>query len=395
MTIPNCSSPAPETQPTVSVLVPTYNRERYIGECLDSILAQTVRPLQVIVIDDGSTDSTQEILHTYSNRITCLRQENAGKSAALNHGLTFATGEYVWIFDDDDVALPNSIERRLKLLEERGDIDFVYSGHCFGRDGDDGKIVRGRSYTPPVLEDRHLTIALMEGCFFTQQSVLARRRCYARVGPFDETFARGQDYEMLIRMARQCRGMGLADPTFVFRRHEGTRGPGAALHSSQDRDRVWMGFEHRIGWRIREDIALGDYLAEPGYGFDNDRKQQRHAFLQRMAIMASKGLSDEVVADLLDAVALDPTNELDEQSVAMCRRAITREFMQVALRMEPGRFLKRVQPLSACRAGRDALRALARGLFWVARQKDADRIGRGRSLWLCARLFGFSVAGKS
>lgn len=388
-------SPVAARQPTVSVLVPTYNRARYIQACLDSILAQTVRPSQIIVIDDGSTDSTPEILRAYSDRITCLRQENAGKSAALNRGLPFATGEYVWIFDDDDVALPDSIERRLKLLVDNSDIDFVYSGHYFGTDGAAGKIVAGKAYRLPEVDEGRLALALMEGCFFTQQGVLARRRCYERVGPFDETFARGQDYEMLIRMARQCRGIGLADPTFVFRRHEGARGPGTALHSSQDRDRIWMGFEHRIARRIREDLALGDYLSEPCPDFDNDRKQRRQAYLQRMAIMASKGLADEAVADLLDAVDLDPTNELDEQSAAMCRRAMTREFMQVALRMEPERFLKQVQPLRSCRAGRDALRALARGMFWVARQKDADRIGRGRALWLCATLFGFSLAGKS
>lgn len=379
--------------PTVTVLIPTYNRAKYIGECLDSILAQTIKPAQVIVVDDGSTDSTPELLHSYAEKITYLRKANGGKSAALNFGLPFVTGDYVWIFDDDDVALSDSIERRLKLLVDCDDIDFVYSGHFIGTDGVDGKIVCGRPYQPPVIDGSRLAIALMEGCFFTQQGVLARRECYERLGPFDETFLRGQDYEMMIRMARQCRGVGLADPTFVFRRHEGARGPGTALHANTDRDKIWMEFEHRIGRRIRAELAIEDYLTEPGTGFFEDWKRRRLAYLQRMLIMASKGLAEEVVTDLRDAIALDSQNKLDEQSAVMCRRAMTREFMQVALKTNPGHFLEQVRLLGNSKSGRDALRALARGLFWVVRQKDAERVGRGNALLLCAKLFWVSLVG--
>jgi len=154
-----------------------------------------------------------------------------------------------------------------------------------------------------------------------------------------------------------------------------------------------MGFEHRIGRQIREELALEEYLTEPRVDCSEDWKLCRLAYLQRMSIMASKGLVEEVVADLRDAVALDTQHKLDEQSALFCRRAMTREFMQVALRANPDLFLEQVRLLGNCQAGRDALRALARGLFWVARHKDVERIGRGNALVLCMKLFWFSLVG--
>lgn len=372
--------------PTISVLIPTYNRAKYIGECLDSILAQTIKPSQIIVIDDGSTDTTSEIINTYSDEIIYLRKENGGKSSALNYGLKYATGDYVWIFDDDDVALPDAIACRLNIFDGHSDIDFVYSGHFIGTDGADGKIIIDGSYQPTMVDSKRLSLALMEGCFFTQQGVLARRQCYERLGPFDETFIRGQDYEMLIRMARHCKGAGLAEPTFIFRRHEGVRGPGNMSHANKDREKVWLEFENRIGRQIRAEMTLESYIYGSSPDFANDIKQHQLAYMQRMLIMASKGLVEEMVSDLLDAVALAPQTRLDVRALGMCRRAMMREYMQIAMRSCSALFMKQIGPLSKSRAGRDALRAMARGLFWVARQKNAERIGRGRALQLSAEL---------
>lgn len=385
------SSYAGGIRPTVSVLVPTYNRAKYIKECLDSLFAQTIKPCQIIVIDDGSIDATPEILHSYSDEIIHLRKENGGKSSALNYGLKYATGEYVWLFDDDDVALPDAIERRLRVFADRTDVDYVYSGHCFGFDGDDNRIIVGNCYQPAVLDGDRLRMGLLEGCFFTQPSVLARRRCYENLEPFDERFARGQDYEMLIRMALRYRGVGIAEPTFIVRVHEGVRGPANMLHAYKDREKNWLQFEHMIGRRIREELTLSDYFPSESDVTLNDESQRRLAYLQRMLIMASKGLVEEMVSDLLDAVALAPQARLDESSLGMCRRAMMREYMQIAMRSCSALFMKQIGPLNKSRAGRDALRAMARGLFWVARQKNAERIGRGRALQLSAELLLLSL----
>ena len=90
----------------VSVLMPTFNRGGMLSEALDSVLGQSIPPHQVVVIDDGSTDDTSERVARYGARIDYIRKDNGGKSSALNLGLTHVTGDYVWVFDDDDVALP-------------------------------------------------------------------------------------------------------------------------------------------------------------------------------------------------------------------------------------------------------------------------------------------------
>ena len=84
--------------PKVSVLIPTYNRADYIEECLDSILNQTVPPLEIIVIDDGSEDDTAQRLESYKDRIIYLHKENGGKPSALNLALTQVRGDYIWLF---------------------------------------------------------------------------------------------------------------------------------------------------------------------------------------------------------------------------------------------------------------------------------------------------------
>ena len=96
---------------SVTVIIPTYNRAHLLRQALDSIFRQTLTPSQVIVTDDGSTDDTREALRGYYDRIEYLPQaHNRGKAAALNAALPRVRGELVWIFDDDDVALPHSLD---------------------------------------------------------------------------------------------------------------------------------------------------------------------------------------------------------------------------------------------------------------------------------------------
>ncbi len=115
------------TQPTVSVLIPTYNRSHYLIEALDSVLAQTLLPSQVIVINDGSTDNTRDVLKPYMNRIELITKDNGGKASALNVGMQQVTGDYVWIFDDDDIALPEGLQSHIEVLECHQHIGFTYA----------------------------------------------------------------------------------------------------------------------------------------------------------------------------------------------------------------------------------------------------------------------------
>ena len=120
-----------------SAIVPTHNRARYIAEALDSLLGQHMPFHELIVIDDASTDETSDVLAGYRDQARIIElTANSGKAAALNMAIPLATGDYIWLFDDDDVALPDALSRHIELLTERDDVDFTYSDTYHTQDSD-------------------------------------------------------------------------------------------------------------------------------------------------------------------------------------------------------------------------------------------------------------------
>ena len=136
---------------TVCAIVPTYNRALMLRECLDSLLAQT-RPLdRIVVVNDGSTDDTEETLRSYGAKFEILRQDNAGKAAALNHALADCDSDYVWICDDDDIAEPDACEALARALDANPNAAFSYGRFKRFRDLDGIRQILPMSYWP----DRH------------------------------------------------------------------------------------------------------------------------------------------------------------------------------------------------------------------------------------------------
>lgn len=104
---------------TVSCVIPVYNGERFLSESLDSVLAQTHPPSEIIVVDDGSTDGTQAVVEQYSDKVTCTRQANAGAAAARNRGIVMASGEFVALLDADDLWHEHKLARQLERFNAR------------------------------------------------------------------------------------------------------------------------------------------------------------------------------------------------------------------------------------------------------------------------------------
>ena len=115
--------------PSVSVIIATYNGSRYIREAIDSIRAQTLRPDEIVVVDDGSTDDTPEILRSYGDAIVVLTQVNKGHSAARNAGLSVAKGRYIALMDHDDTCKPERLERQWRALMDNPDAVACFTGH--------------------------------------------------------------------------------------------------------------------------------------------------------------------------------------------------------------------------------------------------------------------------
>ncbi len=286
-----------QTSPKITVLIPTFNRENYLLQCLDSILAQTLQPYQIIVVNDGSSDNTREAIKPYLPQIDYTEIEHQGKSAAMNCGLEMTKGDYLWIFDDDDVALPDALERFVTPLEEYPEYDFSFSTFYFtqsnAEDHSIGKIIN--EFTIPDLETRGPLIPLLEASYLCGAGLFARSSCYDKVGNFDPALIRTQDYEMAIRLTRHFRGIQVqGGPTFHYRQHQGLRGALTDRFQSDQIFRKWLQYDQITFKRLYKELTLDEYLP-PGYSLAN---HQRQALLQRMAIMAGKLLIPEVTSDL-------------------------------------------------------------------------------------------------
>lgn len=369
------SSPAPSaglpTQPIaglrVSVLVPTFNRANYIAECLDSLLAQTMPAMEIIVIDDGSDDGTAELLKRYGQRIRYIRKDNGGKPTAVNLGLSLAQGELIWIFDDDDVALPTAIASRVEILQARPDAGFVYSPHFYGSDGADGKIQRGRLHQfPPRTPDSFL-FELMKGCFFSLSSALVRADLYRKLGGFDIELLSSEDYDMTLRLARDYPVAYCPDPSFIVREHTGLRGAKAIRYGGDQRGKVFRKFDQRVGQKLRASLPLGDYLV-PRQAHLSAPTAQRLALLARMTVMASKGCLPEMVEDLRNVLALLPPDGVpapaERQAIA---EAICTGYASAAIEDQWEDFKALLAGLQRAPGGRTAIRSIAAGLFRLAK----------------------------
>ena len=358
-------SPVPGLR--VSVLVPTFNRANYLAECLDSLFAQSMAPLEVIVIDDGSEDGTAELLQRYGNRIRSVRQANSGKSVAVNRGLSLAQGDLIWIFDDDDVALPHAIASRVAALLARPDAGFAYGPHFYGSDAADGRVRQGRLHQLPEHRPETLFSELMKGCFFHLGTALVRADIYRKVGGFDTDLVSSEDYDMQLRLARACPAAFSPQPSFIFRQHTGLRGAKSVRYGGAQRAQVFRHFDQRVGEKLRASLPLGEYLV-PRRRYVADRYLQRQAFLARMTVMASKGCLVEMIEDLQSALMLLPADKaIPPAERQVITRAVCTGYAGNAIDDHWGEFKSLLFKLPPSAAARSAVRSIAVGLFRLAR----------------------------
>jgi GT2 family glycosyltransferase len=351
----------------VSVLVPTFNRANYIGECLDSLLAQTMPALEIIVIDDGSEDGTSELLKRYGQRIRYIHKENGGKPTAVNLGLSLAQGELIWIFDDDDVALPHAIANRVAALQTRPDAGFVYTPHYYGNDGADGKIHQDRLHQLPSHNADSFSFELMKGCFFHLATALVRADAYRAVGGFDTQLLSSEDYDMQLRLARAFPAAYCHEPSFIFRQHTGPRGAKAIRYGATQRTKVFRKFDQRVGQKLRASLPLGDYLV-PRQDQSTTPIAQRQALLGRMTVMASKGCLPEMVEDLQSVLTVLPPNRVPEPAVLEAiTEAVCTGYAADAITSQWDDFKTLLAGLPPSPAGRSVVRSIAKGLFRLAR----------------------------
>ncbi len=202
--------------PAVSVVIPTYDNAPYLAETIASVLAQDHPDVETIVVDDGSTDGTQDVLASFGDRIRSVRQENRGASEARNHGLRLARGEYVVFLDGDDVLLPGKLRAQTALLEARPELGYAHSGwHRIDANGARLDTVEPWHEVPDLTLEQWL---VRKPVFMG--AMLVRRAWVERAGGFDPTLAQAEDLKLFLDMvAMGCRGGWVYEPTVCYRQH--------------------------------------------------------------------------------------------------------------------------------------------------------------------------------
>lgn len=205
----------------VSVIVPVFNRVAYIRQTLESVFIQDFPAIELIVIDDGSTDGSFELIEQMSEQhgfilLTHPGRANRGQSASINLGIEACTGDYIAILDSDDLFLPGKISAQVNVLQEHPEVGLVYGmGQAIDSEG---------NYLYTMLGDDHVenndpNEMLLDCYFLLPQNSLVRKEVYDKVGGFDESLRSGQDHDMLIRMAEVVSFRFEPDLVFQYRRH--------------------------------------------------------------------------------------------------------------------------------------------------------------------------------
>lgn len=205
--------------PLISVLLPVHNRAQWVGRAVESVLAQRYAPVELIVIDDGSTDGTPVVLERFGTHLVRVQQPRRGAYAARNLGLRHARGELIAFIDSDDRWYPDRLVRQLPLLDAP-DVGLVF-GDAALTDYREPVPARGRFSAFQITPPRRgwVTRHFAYGNFVPMSSVLVRRRCLEELGGFQETPPLSADYPMWFRISLRYRLDYVPDPVFEYAVH--------------------------------------------------------------------------------------------------------------------------------------------------------------------------------
>ena len=185
-------------KPSVSVVIPCYNAQRWVGEAIRSCLAQTHRALEIILIDDGSTDDSLEVVKSYGSKVRWESGPNRGGNYARNRGFELSSGEYIQFLDADDYILSEKIERQAKFLEETG-ADAVYGDWRHQYHEREEESFLGTVQVPGAQLD--ILESLLGQWWVAPVAILCRRRCVTKCGGWDESLPSAQDRDFFIAAA--------------------------------------------------------------------------------------------------------------------------------------------------------------------------------------------------
>lgn len=292
----------PGCRPVVSVIVPTRNRPEMLAEALQSILNQTCRDFEIIVVNDGGSDEAADVAASLdtAGKIRYLKlQQNRERSAARNAGIRISKGKYIAYLDDDDIFYPDHLQTHVSYLANTG-CAVSYSGSCMAiQEKKNGRYVVGkRGLIPSRPFDRNLLLAMN---FIPILCIVHERECLQKSGFFDEELRTHEDWDLLIRLSQHFTFGRIEKVTTEFRR----RHDGSTTTNSMRLDflRTMMLVHERYRARCENDPTV---LEMQRRAIEAERKAARRQLSQLGATLLDRGEFDDAEKALRQALALAP-----------------------------------------------------------------------------------------
>lgn len=212
--------------PEISIIIPSYNSGKHLTETIDSILAQTFRDIELIVVDDGSSDQTPALVKTYGASVRLIEQPNAGVCVARNRGLSEASGRFICFMDHDDYWFPEKLQRQLEVFKTHPEAGVVYSSFIEWHADEDGQFPAPSSFAPtdsPEAIDAEFSgwiyHLLLLDCWVLTSTAMIRAEVLEKCGGFDATLPFSEDWDLWLRIAQAFPIFKLQRPTTLYRQH--------------------------------------------------------------------------------------------------------------------------------------------------------------------------------
>ena len=211
--------------PLVSVIIPAFNVEKFIAEAIDSVLSQDYPAIEIIVVDDGSTDFTRRIVESYGEKVCFLAQPNQGAAAARNRGIGVAKGFYVAFLDGDDVWARGKLKTQVRALQNSG-YKMAHSGFSVWSPNSDGRYPPAAAQIAKAEEARSPDLMAKSGwlygellldCLVWTSTVVVEAEELRQAGLFDVTLRKGQDYDLWLRLSRRIPVLGIQKVLALYR----------------------------------------------------------------------------------------------------------------------------------------------------------------------------------
>lgn len=241
--------------PTVSVIIPTYNRAEMVAEAIRSVLAQTYTDYEVIVVDDGSTDDTRRVVTSFGSPVRYVSQENKGRSVARNRGIELAAGRYIAFLDSDDLFLPTKLATQVRCLEQHPEAGLAYSSALtIDEHGNELPMIYRATLSGLIYEP--LLFKAPVACPIATPTVMVRAAALAEVGGFDERMEMAEDIDLWRRIVRRWPVVGIEAPLSVVRQHSGNQ--------VRDPAEIFRALESYLANAFRDDPSLNQAARRRG-----------------------------------------------------------------------------------------------------------------------------------